>query len=548
LDGIEAVCDLDGDLGEDPLEAVTSLVDKSLLQEEVESGESARFVMLETVREYALEQLEESGEPETIRLRHASYFLSVAETADPLLRGREQSAWVARLELERDNLRAALAWGLPDGSAVSTPDAVAVPVSTDIAEISLRLAGALAWFWWMRGPFSEGRRWLEGALAANGGSAAARAKALNGAGLMAHAEGDFDAAVSLLAQSVAIYRQEADTWGTAFSLGCLGVMEHYIRDFDGAARDYEESVALFQTVGDGWGVGTFLAGLGRVAHARGDDARAEALLQESLALLRAAGDTRGIAWSLHYLGRVMQHQGDESRAVALYEESLALCRDLGDRWGMAWSLGGLGRVARASGEYERATQLLQDSLALSRELGYQRGIGYALYNLGVVAEQHGDAEQARAYHEQCLALRRMLGDRRGIVQSLLDLARLAQAAGDEPRAVSLAEESAVLAQETTEPSTTNTPPADRAAAREAAKVLAVPPLSRRECEVATLVARGLTSREIAVRLVISERTAETHVSNILGKLGVASRAQIAAWAVEHGLASGKTDAHGRAVD
>ena len=543
LDGIEAVCDLDGDLGVDPLEAVSSL-DKSLLREEVGDGMAARFLMLETVREYAQAQLEESGEAETIRQRHASYFLSVAETADPLLRGREQSAWVARLELERDNFRAALAWARPELAAAPGSAAVAAPAPGDVAETSLRLAGALAWFWGMRGPFTEGRRWLEGALAASGGSAAARAKALNGAGLMAHAEGDFDAALPLLARSAAIYRQEADTWGTAFSLGCLGVMEHYIGDFEQAACDYEESVALFQAVGDGWGVGMFLAGLGRVAHARGDDARAEALLQESLSLLRAAGDTRSSAWSLHYLGRVMQHQGDEARAVALYEESLALCRDLGDRWGMAWSLGGLGRVARARGEYDQATQLLQDSLALSRELGYQRGVGYALYNLGIIAEQQGDAGQARAYHEQCLALRRTLGDRRGIAQSLLDVARLARAAGEETRAAALAEEGDALAREMADRAASSSLPTDK----EGAPVTVVWPLSRRECEVAGLVAQGLTSREIAARLVISERTAETHVSNILGKLGVTSRAQIAAWAVEHGLASGRLDREGRAVD
>ncbi|HZO30125.1 MAG TPA: tetratricopeptide repeat protein [Chloroflexota bacterium] len=528
LDGVEAVCDVDGDLGVDPLEAMSSLVDKSLLREEVGDATTARFLMLETVREYALEQLAASGEADVIRHRHTTYFLAVAETADPLLRGREQATWVARLELERDNLRAALTWARPapaDASAAAAPD--------DAGELGLRLAGALAWFWWMRGPFSEGRRWLEGVLAATGGSEAARAKAVNGAGLMAHAEGDLSSAVTLLTQSVALYRQEDDTWGTAFSLGCLGVMEHYTGDFERAARDYEESVALFRAVGDAWGVGSFLAGLGRVAHAHGDDGRAEALLQESLSLLREAGDTRGIAWSLHYLGRVMQHQGDEARAVALFEESLALCRDLGDRWGMAWSLGGLGRIARARGEYDRATRLLQDSLTLSRELGYQRGVGYALYNLGIVAEQQGAAEQARAFHEQCLMLRRGLGDRRGVAQSLTDLARLARAAGDEGHAVLLAEEAEAISQELADQGASVSAPAQPTPAT------AVPPLSPRECEVATLVARGLTSREIATRLVISERTAETHVGNILGKLGVGSRAQIAAWAVERGLASGR---------
>ena len=531
LDGIEAVCDVDGDLGVDPLEAVSSLVDKSLLREEVGDGETPRFLMLETVREYALEQLEASGEAESIRRRHATYFVEVAETADPLLRGREQATWVARLELERDNLRSALAWARPE-----TSEASCATVPDDAAELGLRLAGALAWFWWMRGPFSEGRRWLERALATAGGSGTARAKAVNGAGVMAHAEGDFNSALALLEQSVALYRQEADTWGMAFSLGCLGVLEHYTGDYARAARDYEESVALFRAVGDGWGVGTFLAEQGRVAHARGDDAQSEALLRDGLSLLREAGDARGIAWSLHYLGRVMQHQGDESRAIVLFEESLALCRDLGDRWGMAWSLGGLGRIARARREHEEATRLLRDSLTLSRELGHQRGVSYALYNLGIVAEQQGDAEQARALHEECLTLRRGLGDRRGIAQSLLDLARLARAAGDEARAALLTDESEAVSQELADQA------ANVSAPNRPALEMAVPPLSRRECEVAVLVAHGLTSSEIAAELVISKRTAETHVGNILGKLGVGSRAQIAAWAVAHGLTAGRAPA------
>jgi DNA-binding CsgD family transcriptional regulator len=159
-------------------------------------------------------------------------------------------------------------------------------------------------------------------------------------------------------------------------------------------------------------------------------------------------------------------------------------------------------------------------------------VSYALYNLGIVAEQQGDAEQARALHEECLALRRGLGDRRGIAQSLLDLARLTRAAGDEARATLLAEEGEAVSRELADQA------AISSASSQPAPEMVVPPLSRRECEVATLVTRGLTSREIAAELVISERTAETHVSNILGKLGVGSRAQIAAWAVEHGLAGG----------
>ena len=179
LEAIEAVCDARGDLPADVLDGVSSLLDKSLLRQEEGAGGEPRFVMLETIHEFAQEKLEESGEAEAMKRAHAEYFLALAEEAEPMLWGPEDAAWLDRLEQEHDNMRAALSWA----------------IEHEEAELALRLGGALRWFWYMEGYYGEGRRWLEAALGKDGGAAAeARARALEGVGWLASSQGDLDRA------------------------------------------------------------------------------------------------------------------------------------------------------------------------------------------------------------------------------------------------------------------------------------------------------------------------------------------------------------------
>lgn len=284
--------------------------------------------------------------------------------------------------MEHDNLRAALGWARvrPDG------------------ERGLQLAGALGRFWYVRGHFDEGRRWLEGALAhATDASPALRARALRAAGLLAVEHGNHGQAVALS----------------------------------------EEALALYRALGNVQGAAATLDSLGRAAAEQGDYGRATELHQESLSLRRASGDKRGVAISLGHLGGVVGDQADYGRAVALYEESLAVFRELGDTYYIAAALGDLGLAVYQLGEYERAAALHEESLVLSRELGDKRGVAASLNNLGMVAERRGEYARAAALYEDCLALCRELGIKRGIAVALANLGILAYQEGEYGRSTAL---------------------------------------------------------------------------------------------------------------
>ncbi len=283
LDAAEAVCPAAGldeftEWDGDVLEGLASLVDKSLLRSE--QGAEPRFSMLETIRAYGLEQLAAVGETEASRRRHAAHYLVVAQRAEPALTGAEQGTWLARLEGEHDNLRAALQWSRDSGESA----------------LGLRLAGALWRFWYVRGHLSEGRAWLDGLLALTTSDkepdvAAIRAKALTGAGVLANIQGDYDRATVLCEESLTLYRRLDDTRGAAVALSILG----------------------------------------NLAMNQGAYARAVALSEESLALYRTLGDKRGMAVALNNLGVVLLHQGAYERSAALCEESLTLNRELDEK-------------------------------------------------------------------------------------------------------------------------------------------------------------------------------------------------------------------------
>jgi len=402
-----AVCGEEGAPGVAVLDLLGGLVGKSLVGLE-ESNGAGRYRLLETVRQYGWERLEESGEAQETRHKHAAYYLALAEEAEPALTGPDQGRWLQRLDREYDNLRAALRRSRDSGEH----------------EIGLRLAAALWRFWYVRGRQSEGRRWLENLLAVNGGGDSAhaitiaRARALYGASVLAAEQGDYQRAAALSLESVTLFERFDDTLGRARALNLRATVTRYQGDQTGATALYEESVALFRALGHGQATAVALNNLGAMAVDQGDYARAATLNEESLAIKRALGDTRGIARSLLNLGEVARYQGDHDRAGTLFEESLARSRELEDGPGIALALNNMGDVARAQGDDARATALYTESVQLFRDAGDQHFIALTLSNLGHVAHDQGDEDQAGALYRESLTLYRGVGEKLGVASCL----------------------------------------------------------------------------------------------------------------------------------
>ena len=362
----------------------TSLADKSLVRVETDGGDEPRVAMLETIREYAWQRLVAHGEAAETRRRHAVYFLALAEQAEPELRGPQQATWLARLEREHDNLRAALRWARESGET----------------EQGLRLAATLWRFWQGRGHLREAHDWLEAFLARDDDTSrnappAIRAKALNAAGAAAYRYGDHARAAIRFEESLALRRIGGDKRGIANALNNLGLVAYEQGDHARAHTLFMESLALWQELGDARGIAMVSENLGGVLIERGEFPQAIALMEESLALKEELDDAWGVALTASNIANMAIEQGDFARAKTLAERSLALYQMLGDRWGVAVSLGCLSMAALGESEYERAVMLQEQSLAISRELGDQRGIAIALRHRALIAHKQGDHARAR---------------------------------------------------------------------------------------------------------------------------------------------------------
>src|SRR5215211_2626477 len=378
LEAIEAVCDTRGDLPVDAFEGISSLVDKSLLRQEEGPNGEPRFMMLETVHEFAREKLGQSPEAEEIKRIHAQYFLILAEEADPELRGPDQLEWLERLEAEHDNMRAALSWALERKEA----------------EVALRLGGALWWYWSTRGYDGEGRRWLEGALAMDGrGSPEVRAMALAGAGALAVGQGDLDRAEEACQEGLELLANEASEAKLRLLVGS-GFMALEREEHGQATQLFEESLALSREMGDTWWLASTLLSLALVAHSGGDSERATELYKQSMRLIREQGDKQSLAICLNSLAMMVYSQGDLGRAAHLTEESVALHRELGSRGGVSIGLYNLGWIALLQEDLGRAADLYRESLSLSWETGLNPLVQCALEGLACVAGAKGDAERA----------------------------------------------------------------------------------------------------------------------------------------------------------
>lgn len=387
-------------------QALEALVDKSMLRCE-QASRTPRFWMLDIIREYALERLEASGELPLVRQRHVQFFLELARASAVELLKPDRATWLERLEAEHDNLRAALEYSAQAGDS----------------ETCLRLAGALRWFWYLRGYWSEGRGWLERALTLPGADVPtrARARALYGAGELARLQGDRAAARQLLEEALHIWREQGDRRGVAYTLTSLGQLAVSERDHAAARQLLTESINIFREIDDRRGLAHALRGLGTACSP--EEAReAQRLFEESIWLFREIEDTWGLATPLGNVGFLAYRRGDWATARRLYEESLAILRQVGDKWLIADALNVLGEIARCEGDHQRAASLYEQALVLFRELGSRRGLASSYHNLGYVALHLGDYEQARAYFIESLNVCQALRQPEGCVYGIVGLA------------------------------------------------------------------------------------------------------------------------------
>ncbi|MGD0508477.1 MAG: protein kinase [Terriglobales bacterium] len=391
LEGVEAVCDTKGDLDLDLIDGMASMLDKSLVQQVEHARANSRFVMLETIREYALEKLEASGEQPLTKRAHAAYCLVLAEEE-----ATEDSAeWLERLAFERDNFRAGLEWLTETGDA----------------EWGLRLGTALFRFWEIREDLAEGRESLGKLLKLSGAQAPtkSRARALFAAGVLAGEQGDYASADALIGESQDIARQLGDNMAVAVSLNALAVFAGDRGDVALARTLFEESLVLWRELGDQKAVARALSNLANVLKLQGDYDRALSLHLECISIFRDLGDLTGVAWSLNYQGDVERDRGDSPAARTLYEQGLAIFRELGDRWGLAATLADLGSLAREQGNYFTTRSLYAESIKLFQELDHKRGIARLLECSACSAAAQFEAERSLRLAGAAAALRQTIG-------------------------------------------------------------------------------------------------------------------------------------------
>jgi predicted ATPase/DNA-binding SARP family transcriptional activator/DNA-binding CsgD family transcriptional regulator len=509
LEAAEEVCAGEGIEEGEVLDVLSELVETSLVVAETGQEEAVCFRMLEPIRQYGQELLEESGESEALRSRHARYYLSLAEEADvegegaaeaaPRMKGAPPLEWLRRMESEHPNLRAALSWSLDEDAEESDGD---TEPDGGRVELGLRLAVALFWFWYTHDYSTEGRTYLEKARSSGLSTKAARlrARALNGAAGLAVTQGDYEAAKALIEEGLALYRQLGDKEGIASALTDLGL------------------VAL-------WG--------------QRDDIPVGAVVEELWELKPHLENRRTLAWMLVLEGMIAASQGDLERAVALHEESLEIFRELRDTGAIITTLGQFGGLVLFWGDYERAVPVLQETLRLASESDYTLPIQFSLFSLACAAasrEQPVRAarlwgavegmEEAYGVHISPMALSsfnyegRLAAARSQLDEEIWSGTWAEGKAMPLDRAVEYALSEADEEHDTpmlvAVPERQPPPAADEPTER----------LTPREREVALLVARGLTNRKIALELSISEHTAATHVRRILKKLKLRSRTQI----------------------
>jgi predicted ATPase/class 3 adenylate cyclase len=406
LEAIEAIFDPGTDTEGNPqsafrnpqwnvLDGVHSLHDKSLLRQEIGLNDEPRFAMLQTLQEYANERLEESGEAEEIRHRHARYFLGIVEEASRELKGPRQQEWYSKVEEEHDNVQAALRWSLD----TARPEGL---------ESALRICASIWQFWWTRGYPHEGLAWLMQALdKAQHAPEPLRkelrpheASALIGVGGLVYLLGDYATSRRYYEEGLAIQRELGDKLGISRTLNNLGVIARDEGDYERARALYEEALVLDREIGDRARLSGTLENLGTILMLGGNYAAARPLLEEALAIARATGNALAMGVSLHSLGNLALLEKDFATARARHEEGLQIKQSIGNKRGVAASISSLAYIAVEQGDYPAAIRLSQESLIIKHEQGDKRGIAHSLEILAQadinLAEAAGQGSRSEA--------------------------------------------------------------------------------------------------------------------------------------------------------
>jgi predicted ATPase/DNA-binding CsgD family transcriptional regulator len=526
---------------------VASLIDKSLLQRIEQEDDESRYSMLETIREYALECLRESGEEESIKRAHASYYLALVEEAEPHLKGEQQLLWLRNLDREHENLQTALGW----------------LITHNEEEKALRFCASLWIFWLTRGFWGEGRHWLKTVLALpeTGERTVVRANVLSAAGELAAVQGDLQEARLLLTESVTLCRELDDNRVLVRPMSTLGRVMVGQGDHAAAVSLMKECITLCRKLGSTWELSRSLLTFGYIVWLGGDLKQAIALWKESLVLSRELGDKARIAHALNNLGGAFWVQGDLEQARAYVEEGLLLLRELGDMVLLLSTLETLGSILVSQGDLAQAVVCFTEGYSKTEELGNETHIteGHSL---------EFDRETIRAWHlmglarvaiaqQQLMRAARLFaavevrldinkafgpGERDNLIQ-MQTLSNLRDLLGEQAFQIAWSEGRTMTIEQILgnpeddiklEPILTGSLPSSN---DEISPVTMHPAgLTAREVEVLRLVAQGLTDAQVAEQLVISPRTVNAHLTSIYSKLGIKSRAAAAHFAVKHHLA------------
>lgn len=527
LAAAERVCGGDGIAEPEVLDLLAALVDHSLVVAEAVAG-VPRYRLLETVREYAREQLVASGEATAVRGRHATFYGDLAERAGRDLMSAQHLDWTARLDVERDNLRATFAWALERGAAA----------------MALTLAGSLtSWFWHHSAP--EGARWAAQALAMPGAErpTPARAKALYCAAWLGWiSSADLPAMREHLEEAAALWRTVDDCWWLAHTLAWLGHARAWTgapaHGPDSATHAAEESIALFRGLGDRWGLSWSLHRAAFMSISRGEAAAARLLAEESLALSREEGDPLLMGQQLLNLGLVAYRLGDPATARACYDDCLPFLHTAHDAINLTVAYCRMAALAFDDDDVAHAAACLREVLALTQQGHNPRARGPALSGFAYLRTLRGEVREAAWLLGGAAAQ----GDRVGARPALMperseDALAAVRAALDKATVATLLargraaapEELAAMALATSLPTSTT------AGADQPATPSSPHGLSAREVEVLHLLSQGLSNREIAAALVLSVRTVVHHVEHIYRKIGARNRAEAVAYALRHEL-------------